>query len=172
MQGLWVRFDDAAIRYRQDQGIPLASATTSAENVGTATGGNVTSNVQQRTPIHQKFMLGLNGTAAPGRVALDYALSVTQTELVRQNAGDITLRQTGLSMMYDRTDPTTPLINPTGAYPSGEQVCVSNVCDCESDRAWAGLQWFGQRKVAVRDVGSPVIVAIWGATSTRTPDVR
>ena len=118
VKGLWARFDDAAIRYRQDQGLPLASATPTSDNIGTATGGSVTSNVQQRTPIDQNFMLGVNGTAAPGRVALDYAVSVTQTELVRKNAGDITFRQSGLAMTYDRTDPTTPVINPTGTYPS------------------------------------------------------
>ena len=63
-------------------------------------------------------MLGLSGTAAPGPVALDNAASVTQTELVRLDAGDITFRQSALNMTYDRSDPTTPIINPVGTYPT------------------------------------------------------
>ncbi len=118
LKGMWTKFDDRAIRYRQDQGLPLASSTPTSENTGTATGGNVTSNVQQRTPVDQNYMLGFNGTARPGIVSLDYAASVTQNEFVRLNAGDITFRQTGLNMTYDRSDPTTPLINPVGAYPT------------------------------------------------------
>lgn len=118
LKALWTRFNDAAIRYRQDQGQALATSTPTGDNTGTSTGGNVTSNVQQRTPIDQNYMLGFNGTAAPGRVALDYAASVTQNEFVRLNAGDITFRQTGLNMTYDRSDPTTPLINPAGTYPT------------------------------------------------------
>ncbi len=118
MKGMWTKFDDRAIRYRQDQGQALATTTPTGANTGTSTGGNVTSNVQQRTPVDQNYMLGLNGTAAPGRVALDYAATVTQNEFVRLNAGDITFRQTGLNMTYDRSDPTTPLINPAGTYPS------------------------------------------------------
>lgn len=118
LKGLWTRFDDAAIRYRQDQNQVLANLTPTGENTGTSTGGNITSNVQQRTPIDQNYMLGLSGTAAPGPVALDYAASVTQTELVRLNAGDITFRQSGLNMTYDRSDPTTPIINPVGTYPT------------------------------------------------------
>ena len=117
LKGMWTRFDDAAIRYRQDQGQTLANITPTGENTGTSTGGNVTSNVAQRTPVDQNYMLGLSGTASPGRVALDYAASVTQTELVRRNAGDITFRQTGLNMVYDRSDPTTPLLAPAGTYP-------------------------------------------------------
>lgn len=118
LKGMWTRFDDRAIRYRQDQGLPLASATPTGENTGTATGGNVTSNVQQRTPVDQNFMLGVNGTARPGIVSLDYVASVTQNQFIRRNAGDVTFRQTGLAMAYDRSDPTTPLINPLGTYPS------------------------------------------------------
>ena len=118
LKGMWTKFNDSAIRYRQDQGQALATSTPTGESTGTSTGGNVTSNVQQRTPIDQNYMLGFNGTAKPGIVSLDYAASVTQNEFVRLNAGDITFRQTGLNMTYDRSDPTTPLINPVGTYPA------------------------------------------------------
>ena len=118
LKGMWTKFDDRAIRYRQDQGQALATTTPTDDNSGTSTGGNITSNVQQRTPVDQNYMLGFNGTAKPGIVSLDYAVSATQNEFVRLNAGDITFRQTGLSMTYDRRDPTTPLINPVGTYPT------------------------------------------------------
>ena len=63
-------------------------------------------------------MLGLSGTAAPGRLTLDYAASVTQTELVRLDAGDVTFQQKGLNLTWDRSDPTTPIITTAGTYPT------------------------------------------------------
>ncbi len=118
VKGLWTRFNDAAIRYRQDQNQVAATSLATTPTSGTGTGGNITSNVQQRTPIDQNYMFGVSGTSAPGRLALDYATSMTQTELVRLHAGDITFRQTGISTVWDRSDPTTPLIAPAGAYPT------------------------------------------------------
>ncbi len=118
LKGLWSRFDDAAIRYRQDQTQASATTLVTSPTAGTSTGGTITSNVQQRTPVDQNYMLGLSGTAAPGRLTLDYAASVTQTELVRLDAGDVTFQQKGLNLTWDRSDPTTPIITTAGTYPT------------------------------------------------------
>ena len=118
-KGMWSRFDDGAIRYRQDVRLPaIASVIALTPTSGTGVGGRVTSNVAQRTPVDQNYMIGLTGKAAPGRLFLDYSLSGTQTELVRINAGDITFTQTGVAMNWDRSNPDTPIITPQSAYPS------------------------------------------------------
>lgn len=119
-KGMWTRFNDAAIRYRQDQtfGKATTNITALSATSGTGTGGSITSNVQQRTPVDQNFMFGFTGTAQPGRASIDYAASATQTELLRLDAGDVTFTQKGLALTWDRSDPLFPLIVPTGAYPT------------------------------------------------------
>lgn len=120
VRGMFTRFNDAAIRYRQDQtiGKTTTAYTPTSATTGTATGGSVTSNVQQRTPIDQNYVLAITGTGEPGRVKLDYALNVTQNEFIRLNAADVTFTQKGLTMNVDRSDPIIPMIVPQGAYPS------------------------------------------------------
>ena len=117
---MWTRFNDAAIRYRQDQtiGKNTANVTVVSPTTGSATGGSITSNVQQRTPIDQNYVLSLSGTAEPGPVKLDYAVTGTQNEFVRLNAGDVTFTQKSVNMTWDRTDPIIPMIVPVGTYPS------------------------------------------------------
>lgn len=117
---LWTRFNDAAIRYRQDQtiGKNTSTVTVLSPTTGTATAGSITSNVQQRTPIDQNYVLNLSGTAEPGRVALDYAVTGTQNEFVRLNAGDVTFTQKSVNLAWDRSDPIIPMIVPVGTYPS------------------------------------------------------
>jgi TonB-dependent receptor len=120
LKGMWSRFDDGAIRYRQDVRMPaIGNVIATSPTTGTGNGGRVTSNVAQRTPVDQNYMIGLSGRAQPGRVLLDYAATGTQTELVRINAGDITFTQTGIAMTYDRSDPLLPVIAPaSGVYPN------------------------------------------------------
>ena len=120
LKGMWSRFDDGAIRYRQDAKLPsIASVVALSPTSGIGNNGSLTSNVAQRTPVDQNYMIGLNGTAMPGRLNLDWSLTGTQTELVRINAGDITFTQTGVNMLWDRSDPQLPMITPaSGALPT------------------------------------------------------
>lgn len=118
VHALWTRFNDAATRYRQDQKLTLGTATTTTATTGTGPSGSITSNVQQRTPIDQNYVLAINGTSEPGRFKLDYALTGTQNEFVRLNAGDVTFTQKGVNMNWDRSDPILPMIVPQGTYPA------------------------------------------------------
>ncbi len=125
-KGMWSRFDDGAIRYRQDQKMPaITSVVATSPTTGYGAGGSVTSNVAQRTPVDQNYMIGLTGNAAPGRFFVDYALSGTQDELVRINAGDITFTQKGVPMMFDRSNPLLPMVVPTIPYPNDPSKYVS-----------------------------------------------